>query len=328
MKKRKVFLKADASSEIGYGHFFRTLALADMLKDDFDCTFFTADPNDFQREEVAKVCKLYALSFSDAIPSFLDLLTGNEIVVLDNYYYTEQYQQQIRNKGCKLVCVDDNHIKHFYAEMVINHTPCISSEEYSCEPYTRLLLGTDFLLLRRDFFDAIYHRKPKIPHSVFICYGGSDEYNLTLQTCKIIRQIDNRPIVAVVGGGYEYLEDLKEYSETHNVQVYSNVNAAVMVDLMQKASLAIVPASCTFFETCCTRVPIITGYTVDNQRFIAKACEELGLGYNCGNLLENFESKILQAISAIVTLGDTFVKNQSSLIKDSKTVLIKNFKLL
>jgi len=38
---QKIYLRADASAAIGYGHFIRTLALADMLKDDFDCTFFT-----------------------------------------------------------------------------------------------------------------------------------------------------------------------------------------------------------------------------------------------------------------------------------------------
>ena len=37
---QKIYFRADASATIGYGHFIRTLALADMLKDDFDCTFF------------------------------------------------------------------------------------------------------------------------------------------------------------------------------------------------------------------------------------------------------------------------------------------------
>ena len=38
---QKIYLRADASAAIGYGHFIRTLALADMLKDDFDCTFLS-----------------------------------------------------------------------------------------------------------------------------------------------------------------------------------------------------------------------------------------------------------------------------------------------
>lgn len=328
MSKRKVFLKADASSEIGYGHFIRSLALADMLKDEFDCTFFTANPNEFQRKEVEKVCKLYPMNFLDAIPAFLNLLTGEEIVVLDNYYYTENYQKEIKQKGCRLVCIDDIHDKHFYADMVINHAPCINPAAYSCEPYTQLLLGTDYLLLRRSFFESINIPSKRTPGEVFICFGGSDEYNITLQSCKVIRQIDNRPITIVVGGGYAFLEELTQYSDAKNIRIFSNIDALTMITLMKQAELAIIPASCTFFETCCARIPIITGYTVDNQQLVAACCQELGLGYNCGNLLEDFDEKLKNAIDEVRLKGGMYINQQSILIKDSKSTLIKKFKSL
>ena len=50
---QKIYLRADASAAIGYGHFIRTLALADMLKDDFDCTFFTCHPTSYQVSAVS-----------------------------------------------------------------------------------------------------------------------------------------------------------------------------------------------------------------------------------------------------------------------------------
>lgn len=328
MRKRKVFLKADASSEIGYGHFIRTLALADMLKDEFDCTFFTANPNEFQCKEVEKVCSLHPLDFEDAIPAFLNLLTGEEIVVLDNYYYTENYQRQIKQKGCPLVCIDDIHDKHFYADMVINHTPCINPAAYSCEPYTRLLLGTDYLLLRRPFFDAINILSKRNAGEVFVCFGGSDEYNMTLQACKVIRQIDNRAITVVVGGGYTFRDELAQYAADSNIRIFSNVDAMTMIMLMKQAELAIIPASCTFFETCCARIPIITGYTVHNQYLVAAGCEKLGLGYNCGNLLEDFDEKMKIALDEVRLKGNLYVNQQSVLIKDSKSTLINKFKSL
>ena len=36
---QKIIFRADAGAGIGYGHFIRSLALADMLKNDFDCVF-------------------------------------------------------------------------------------------------------------------------------------------------------------------------------------------------------------------------------------------------------------------------------------------------
>lgn len=326
MAKRKAYFKADASSEIGYGHFIRTLALADMLKEDFDCTFFTSEPNEFQRSEIAKVCMLYSLSFKTAQDEFLSILQGDEIVVLDNYYYTSEYQSKIKQKGCKLVCIDDVHDKHFYADIVINHTPEIMAEHYSCEPYTRLLLGPSYLLLRKPFFDSISQKSDSPSEQTFICFGGSDEYNLTKCACKVIRNIDNRPIIAVVGGGYLYRDDLENFSIDNNIDIYSNVDAETIANLMKLSSLAIVPASCTFLEACCSRIPIITGFDADNQLFIAESCERLGLGYNCGDLRENFDQKLISALKVMSPDKEaTYKCNQQKYINDSSNVLIQKF---
>lgn len=50
---RKIFFRADASREIGYGHFIRSLALANMLKSDFECSFHTQCPSQYQIQEAA-----------------------------------------------------------------------------------------------------------------------------------------------------------------------------------------------------------------------------------------------------------------------------------
>ena len=85
---RKIYFRADASATIGYGHFIRTLALADMLKDDFDCTFFTCHPTPYQVEEMEKVCPFIPLQEETHSADFLSHLQGDEIVVLDNYFFT------------------------------------------------------------------------------------------------------------------------------------------------------------------------------------------------------------------------------------------------
>lgn len=326
---KKVYLKADASSEIGYGHFIRTLALADMLKDDFDCTFFTSDPNEYQKGEVAKVCNLHPLTFASAQDDFLQLLSGDEIVVLDNYYYTSEYQKAIKDKGCKLVCIDDIHDKHYYADIVINHAPGSDAGDYSCEEYTHLLLGPSYLLLRKSFFDIIDKGKEPAEDCTFICFGGSDENNLTLRACQIIRGFDTRKIIAVVGGGYIFHEELAIYAEGNDIEIHRSVNAETMASLMKSSTLAIVPSSCTFLEACCSRIPIITGYDVDNQIYIAASCERLGLGYNCGNLMEDFDQKLSSALRSITSdMSVTYCENQRRIVNSSKNILINEFKKL
>ena len=127
---KKIYFRADAGATIGYGHFVRTLALADMLKDDFECVFVTQNPSDYQRAEVDKVCQLVAVPASDEkFPAFLEMLEGNEIVVLDNYFYDTEYQRAIKDKGCRLVCIDDRKHQHFYADVIINHVIGTTAED-------------------------------------------------------------------------------------------------------------------------------------------------------------------------------------------------------
>ena len=42
---------------------------------------------------------------------FLSHLQGDEIVVLDNYFFTTDYQRAIKQKGCRLGALDDMHDK-------------------------------------------------------------------------------------------------------------------------------------------------------------------------------------------------------------------------
>jgi len=151
MVKRKIIFRADGGPNIGMGHFIRTLALAEMLKDDFYCIYVTKSPSAYQIIEIEKVCheRLDLPANKSHFKVFLNILKGDEIVVLDNYFFTTEYQRAIKNKGCKLVCIDDLHDKEFVADLIINHTPGVLKNDYIAQPYTQLALGLDYAFFFR-----------------------------------------------------------------------------------------------------------------------------------------------------------------------------------
>lgn len=261
MNKRKVYFRADANQSIGYGHFIRSLALADMLKDDFDCTFFTQTPTEYQRQEAEKVCPLVALPADDTkFTLFLEQLTGCEIVVLDNYFFTSEYQLHIKKKGCKLVCIDDMHDKHFYADVVINH--CINAcSEYDAEPDTKFFLGAKWALLRSPFLTENSFKKDD--NSWVISFGGSDPNNLTMAFVSILRQhFPNATISTMVGDGYSHLEELKSIP---NVTVLNKLSAQQVADLFRSAGNVICSASSVCYEALACGCKVYSGYYVANQ---------------------------------------------------------------
>ena len=195
--KQKIFFRADASGQIGYGHFIRSLALADMLKDDFECKFFTSEPTAYQIGELQKVCPHVPLSEDTKFEDFLACLDGNEIVVLDNYFYTTEYQREIKAKGCKLVCIDDIHDKHYVADMVINHA--LTDESlFDVEPYTRLCLGYKYALLRAPFLRPVENKKRN--NDIIVNFGGADPYGVTDRIVSMLVELDTPYNISVILG--------------------------------------------------------------------------------------------------------------------------------
>lgn len=283
--KQKIYFRADAGREIGYGHFIRTLALADMLKNDFECVFVTQLPTEYQKTEVAKVCRLVELPTTDAkFGMFLDMLEGDEIVVLDNYFYDTDYQREIKAKGCKLVCIDDIHDKHYVADVVINHSLGISEDDFSIAPYTRLCLGVSYALLRKPFLEAT---KQKYRHTidyrtlrVVVSFGGVDQYNLTRRYIECLKDCDTiRSVTALIGDAFDDNRKIKH----PKVSYVQNLSAQEIADLFCKNDVALLPASTTMKEALACNLKVIGGYFVDNQR----------------NSFKNFE-----AIKAIIGVGD------------------------
>jgi len=265
---RKVIFRADAGQNIGYGHFIRSLALANILKDEFDVSFATVNPTDYQKEEMANVCPAISLKQESHFEDFLALLQGDEIVVLDNYFFTTDYQRAIRAKGCRLVCIDDMHDKHYFADVVINHaidTPTL----FSVEPYTRLCLGLQWALLRKPFLDEIatkseLRKQRQVIENIVIAFGGVDTYRLTDKVINILAtNIDIKHIDAIVG--IEYKSQINDIAK---VIFHSAISAQKVASLYLKCDLAIVSASTVCIEALACGAKVAAGYYVDNQKNI------------------------------------------------------------
>jgi len=265
---QRVLFRADAGAGIGYGHFIRTLALADMLKDDFDCTFYTSEPTPYQEAQMETVSPYVTLREKEKLNQFIDCLKGDEIVVLDNYFYTTDYQRQIKAKGCKLVCIDDLHDKHFVADLIINQAINVTPEDYSCEPYTKFAFGLGFSLLRKPFFEACKNREER--HSVkkdealdvVVAFGGSDYLDLTGKVISGIERLDIvHSITAIVGDSYS----LGCMIDSCKVNYLKNLSAQEIANLFTSSDVAILPASTMMNEALACGITIIGGYYVQNQ---------------------------------------------------------------
>jgi UDP-2,4-diacetamido-2,4,6-trideoxy-beta-L-altropyranose hydrolase len=303
MADQKVIIRVDGGNKIGLGHVSRCCALADMLRDNFSISFYTRANSGPVLDDVKSCCNDVVIlnddiSYEEEADSWISVLKADEIVVLDGYNFTTYYQQKIKAKGCKLVCIDDIHAYHFVADVVINHAPGVNEKDYSVESYTQLFLGADYVLLKKLFLEEAIKtdRLLDIKQSaILICLGGADPDNVTKEVFEeTISLFPLTKINVVVGAAYLHLNELKQTIKAHQqATLHTSIKPAEMLELMQQSNIAITSASTIALEYICVKGNLFLKCIADNQKEIYHSLVEKNCAYAFDLLQDHCNSNSL-----------------------------------
>ena len=285
---KRAYLRVDGNTEIGLGHLIRCIALAQMIKDDFDIHFVSKDapPQVIQDilESNFKFIKIYKES------AFFNLLKESDIVIIDHYGLDSKYQKKIKTKVYKLVCIDDLHDKSFDADLIINHAPGVEPRDYDARSYSQFALGPNFALLRPEFLKAALERpKQNINRRLLICFGGSDINNLT---CQALEALYSNPffeeIFVITGVSFSFGHQLGKLVKLDNrIKWLENQSAREMLEYMQKCQYVLAPASSIAYELLSAGCTWLGGYYVENQKRIYEGFKQMNCLVDLGNLNKN-----------------------------------------
>jgi UDP-2,4-diacetamido-2,4,6-trideoxy-beta-L-altropyranose hydrolase len=267
---------------MGTGHVMRCLALAQAWQDAGGTAHFLCAevPDGLASRLMAEGMVLHHLSEApggrqDAQRTVaLAQQVGATWVVEDGYHFGADYQRAIKDAGLRLLAIDDyGHAEHYVADLVINQNIYADESLYpSREPTTRLLLGTKYALLRREFWPwRGWHRTiPDVAQNILVTMGGGDPNNQTLKVIRAIQTIKDidLSVVVVVGGGNPHLKVLKEaIAGGPSIQLIQN--AINMPELMAWADVAVSAGGSTCWELCFLGTPPLLLITAENQRHVA-----------------------------------------------------------
>ena len=282
---KQVVIRVDGSSQIGLGHLVRCIALAHMLQDHFQIHFISKEVPESIIEDI--ISSNFRFTKIETEKSFFNLLNGEEIVVLDNYFFDTDYQKRIKEiSGCILVCIDDLNDREFYADLIINHNPGLKPQDYQVQHFTQFALGLDYALLRPAFLKAARdERKIEKTESVIICFGGSDPKNLTKNTVQIILDNFNFIIInVVVGVSYLHSDEIEKLALEHEkINLYKGINDSKMLEVMQASDVAIIPSSGILLEALSQKLIIISGVYIENQLDVYTTYKKSGAIIDAGN---------------------------------------------
>jgi UDP-2,4-diacetamido-2,4,6-trideoxy-beta-L-altropyranose hydrolase len=209
-------------------------------------------------------------------------------LMLDGYHFTSSYQRAIKDSGLDLLLVDDNgDADHYYADLVLNQNLHAHENLYSKrESYTRLLLGTRYALLRREFLKWREWKRVIRPlgRKVLVTLGGSDPDNITLRVMRALEQVpvDGIEAVVVVGSSNSHQEELETAARSANFPIRIETNVTNMSELMAVADVAISAGGSTCWELAFMGLPSVVLIVADHQRAVAERLHMSGSAVNLG----------------------------------------------
>ena len=317
----RVVFRADGSRDTGLGHIYRSLALVDMLKEEFGCVFMVNRPSCEVLDLIESYCDSCALSFNslnEEIEEITQKLLPTDIFVTDGYDFDMKYQQVIKSKVKKLVMIDDKANHYYHADLIINHGDPSIESKYRKQIYTRVLSGFSYSIMRKEFLtSATIEKKVTKVDTVFVCMGGSDPFNLTIRALSACLKAEFiKSVIVITGNAYGYQVDLKKTLESNIDKAITheeNVSAQRMVELITKSEIAIAPASSIAMEICSVKAGLLSGTVIDNQQAIHKQLLDSGCCISLGNFNKKYEKDISRHLEKLNNTDqiNSIMKNQS-----------------
>jgi UDP-2,4-diacetamido-2,4,6-trideoxy-beta-L-altropyranose hydrolase len=309
-----ILIRADASPGIGTGHVMRCLALAQAWQDAGGRTIFLmaqSTPSILARlaAEKCEVITLSAVPGSDEDAAFTDEYAYGvdaEWLVIDGYAFGGEYQEQIRSRERKLLCVDDaGKCNRYIADIVLNQNLTAREGLYpNCHPDAQILLGPSFCLLRREFTPWRTRQREisDVGRKVLVTLGGSTPADVGVRVMESLARamVDGLRAIFVVGGSSPDTAALENCAATFREKISIRRNISNIAELMAQADVAISAAGSTCWELCLLGLPSILLDVADNQIPSALELERLGCALYAGSGIRVAPDELANSLESLL----------------------------
>ncbi len=292
----KVFIRADASLEIGSGHVMRCLALAGALRDrgaevGFICRALAG--NMCARIAAAGFALLELPSVvapapatalppharwlgtdwaSDARQSARALgdLPPADWLVVDHYALDARWESAMRHAAARIMVLDDLADRAHDCDLLLDQNFYRDERRYAAliPSHCRQTLGPAYALLRPEFAAArrqIRERTGRVAR-ILVFFGASDLGDATLKAMRGLALLARQEIRVdvVVGVNHPNRAALRNFSAA-KPQFFCHDYVSDMAALMAAADLYVGAAGTTTWERCCLGLPSLVIPVAANQ---------------------------------------------------------------
>ncbi len=279
-------IRADCSPTLGTGHVMRMIALGQAWQDIGGTVQFvgeTAALNDRLTDEGFAVIPVPAVHPDKSdLETLLAHTKPNDWIAIDGYHFDTDYQKAVRQAGRRTLVMDDICDRgEYHADILLNQNGDAEEYAYDINPDATLLLGTKYVLLRKEFLDHSTDNRniPAKANNILVTLGGADPSNMTARILEALAYLgDNELHIRIVAGAANpHFSELQkrclELPGSH--ELLSNISD--MPPIMNWAHLAISGAGSTCWELCFLKIPLVAIVIANNQQGIGQTLKSQGV---------------------------------------------------
>jgi spore coat polysaccharide biosynthesis predicted glycosyltransferase SpsG len=265
----KVSILTEAGKNIGFGHLTRCIALYQALEEigykpeliingDKSILNFVKD-KDYQ-----------IMVWIKEQEKLREIAKNSDVVVIDSYLAPKSLYDNISNilslkpnpyhlSHNPLLMIDDYNRINYPKGIVVNPSIYGDKLDYPKNDQVEYLLGKDYIILRKEFWDIPEKRINKDVKDVLITLGGINNTNFLKKLLKFLS-------ITFPNFNYHIITNSKlNLNLNLNLNLYSNLSASRMLDLMLKADICISGGGQTTYELARVGVLTIGICFADNQ---------------------------------------------------------------
>ncbi len=341
----RVLIRADSGKDIGFGHISRCLTLAKALKKNGVEVCFVSKKH--QGNSIGAILKenikVYALSVfeKESIkkcdqPKWLGSSITNDasqtiefvkkykpdLIIIDHYGIDIIWHSILKPFVKNIMVIDDLANRPHGCDILLDQNWYSNSDkryEELAPKNCTFLLGPRFALIKPEFsnyYNICTNINTEVQR-IFIFFGGSDNYNLSLMALKVLAKkiFENIQIDIVLGESNPNIKEINALaSRRKKTKIY--VQTSEIDKIMSKCDLAIASGGVNTWERLCLGLNSLVITVAENQIESMKNLEREGVIKLIGHATEINEEMFFEKIYEYIKIDNHNYKKKKNKVID------------
>jgi len=303
----KIRILTEGSEEIGFGHVTRCMSIYQAFQERGLDTELVVNGNG-SIEKLMEGTNYRIINWLQK-DELLSIIQDADITVVDSYLAESELYELISKESFG-VYIDDNKRISYPLGTVVNGSVNAEKLQYPEKNGLTYLLGSCYMPLRREFWNAEPVEIGRKIHSVMITFGGDDVRNMTPMILKTLEdEFQELKKNVVIGMGFKNIEEIEKL-KSENVNLVYCPDAVGMRETMLQSDLAVSAGGQTLYELARLGLPTLSVAVASNQLHNVKNWEETGFSKNVGLWEDdNLPEKVVKELEGLKDYG---LRNQMS----------------